>query len=132
LAPDFEVSDFEAPELFAAPLRAGEREADFVAVLFDAPPFAEEPDFDAVVFDAPVLFAADLAPDLAPPAAAFVPLLVAPAPVLVAPALLPEPELFDPEAAFLLPSPDAPPELAPDLRDLVVLSAITRLLSAFA
>lgn len=132
-APDFD----EAPDL-AAPLRAGERDADLVAPPFDAAPFdpapdfEAEPDFEAALFapapdfDAP-LFAADfalLAGD------DFIPVLLAPAPVLLAAFLLLAPALFE-AAAFFVP-PDAPPELEPDLRDFVVLSAITRLLWAFA
>lgn len=116
-----------------APLRAGEREADFVAAPFDAALFDAGPDFVAAPFEAALdLDGLLLAPALALlVGAAFIPVFEAPALVLVAAPLPPELAPFDAGAAFFV-LLDAPPELEPDLRDFVVLSAITRLLSAFA
>jgi hypothetical protein len=99
--------DFDAPALFFA---------DDFAPDFDAPPRADERAvlFDAAPFEAVLLF---VAPDFA---ALFF------APDFAALFLALEPELF--ALDFLL----EPVELEPDLRDFVELSAITRLLSAFA
>ena len=165
LALDLEASGLAGIADFDAPLRAGERDADFVAAPFDAAPLDAAPDFDAVPdFDAAPDF--DAMPDLdavldfdaAPFApAAFEPALFKAAPILDAPfaaALTPLVSVSF-TAAFVLPAPafvaflllapapfasgadffvllDAPPEPIPDLRDFVVLSAITRLLPAFA
>lgn len=107
------ISGFEV-DFDAAP-RAGERAADFVAALFVAADFVEAPfapDLAALLLALPV--AADLD---APPADLVAPLLLL--------ALAP----FDAAALFFVLA-DVPPE--PDLRDFVVLSAITRLLLALA
>lgn len=137
--PDFDALDLEAaPADLVVPLRAGDRDAVLAAAPFDAAPFDPAPDFEAEPDFEAALF--ELAPDLDAPLFAadfellagddFIPVLLAPAPVLLAAFLLLALAPFA-AAAFLVP-PDAPPELEPDLRDFVVLSAITRLLWAFA